>query len=223
MRVQDAAEKTREGSLLDVVLREVAAVDADVARAIEAERRRQDESIILIASENVASDAVMAAMGTALTNKYAEGYPGKRYYGGCQNVDVCEQLAIDRAKELFRADHANVQPHSGTQANAQVFAAVLKPGETILSMSLDHGGHLSHGHTVNFVGQIWKIERYGVSQKSERIDMDEVARVAREKKPRMIVCGASAYSRTIDFEAFGRIAKEVGAFLLADIAHIAGL
>jgi glycine hydroxymethyltransferase len=204
-------------------LEELRAVDPEVAKAIESERARQERNIVLIASENVVSDAVLAAMGTALTNKYAEGYPGKRYYGGCEFVDVTESLAIERAKKLFSADHANVQPHSGTQANLQVYGAVLKPGETILSMSLDHGGHLSHGHNVNFVGQIFKIERYGVAKGSERIDMDEVRKVAESKKPRMIVCGASAYSRIIDFKAFSEIAKSVGAYLLADIAHIAGL
>jgi glycine hydroxymethyltransferase len=215
--------RTHYPAMFEAQLAELRAVDPEVARAIEAERRRQEENVVLIASENVVSDAVLAAMGTALTNKYAEGYPGKRYYGGCENVDVAETLAIERAKKIFGADHANVQPHSGTQANLQVYGAVLKPGDTILSMSLDHGGHLSHGHTVNFVGQIFKIERYGVAKGSERIDMEEVQKTAERTKPRMIVCGASAYSRTIDFEGFARVAKSVGAYLLADIAHIAGL
>src|SRR5579872_4932132 len=210
-------------AMFDAQMAELRAVDPEVARAIEAEKRRQEENVVLIASENVVSDAVLAAMGTSLTNKYAEGYPGKRYYGGCENVDIAESLAIERAKKIFGADHANVQPHSGTQANLQVYGAVLKPGETILSMSLDHGGHLSHGHNVNFVGQIFKIERYGVAKGSETIDMDEVRKTAEKVKPRMIVCGASAYSRIIDFKAFGEIAKSVGAYLLADIAHIAGL
>jgi glycine hydroxymethyltransferase len=204
-------------------LEELKAVDPEVAACIDAERRRQEDSIVLIASENVVSDAVLAAMGTSLTNKYAEGYPGKRYYGGCENVDRGETLAIERAKQLFQADHANVQPHSGTQANMQVYGAVLKPGDTILSMSLDHGGHLSHGHNVNFVGQIFKIERYGVAKGTERIDMEEVRKVAEKVRPKMIVCGASAYSRIIDFKAFSEVAKSVGAYLLADIAHIAGL
>jgi glycine hydroxymethyltransferase len=204
-------------------LAELRAVDPEVARAIDAERQRQEDNVVLIASENVVSDAVLAALGTSLTNKYAEGYPGKRYYGGCEFVDQAESLAIERAKKIFGADHANVQPHSGTQANLQVYGAVLKPGDVILSMSLDHGGHLSHGHTVNFVGQIFKIERYGVAKGSDRIDLAEVKAVAERVKPRMIVCGASAYSRTIDFEGFSKVAKGVGAYLLADIAHIAGL
>jgi glycine hydroxymethyltransferase len=210
-------------SMFAAQLEELKAVDPEVAKCVDSERRRQEESIVLIASENVVSDAVLAALGTSLTNKYAEGYPGKRYYGGCEFVDVGESLAIERAKQIFQADHANVQPHSGTQANLQVYGAVLKPGDTILSMSLDHGGHLSHGHNVNFVGQIFKIERYGVAKGSERIDMNEVKSVAEKVRPKMIVCGASAYSRTIDFKAFSEVAKSVGAYLLADIAHIAGL
>jgi glycine hydroxymethyltransferase len=205
------------------ILDTVGGVDPEVRDALASEQRRQDDTIILIASENIASPAVMAAAGTWFTNKYAEGYPGKRYYGGCQFLDACEDLARTRACELFGADHANVQPHSGTQANLEVYGAVLKPGDTILSMSLDHGGHLSHGHAVNFVGQVYKIVRYGVTREDQRIDMEEVARVARAEKPRLIVCGASAYSRVIDFEGFAKIAKEVGAYLLADIAHIAGL
>ena len=210
-------------SMFAAQLEELKAVDPEIAKCVDNERHRQQDSIVLIASENVVSDAVLAALGTSLTNKYAEGYPGKRYYGGCEFVDVGEQLAIDRAKQIFQADHANVQPHSGTQANLQVYGAVLKPGDTILSMSLDHGGHLSHGHSVNFVGQIFKIERYGVAKGSERIDMNEVKQVAEKVRPKMIVCGASAYSRIIDFKAFSEIAKSVGAYLLADIAHIAGL
>ncbi len=217
------AKTARYPAQLEAQLAELRAVDPEIAKAIESERRRQEENVVLIASENVVSDAVLAAMGTALTNKYAEGYPGKRYYGGCEFVDVAETLAIERAKKIFGADHANVQPHSGTQANLQVYGAVLKPGDTILSMSLDHGGHLSHGHSVNFVGQIFKIERYGVAKGTERIDMDEVKTTAEKTKPRMIVCGASAYSRVIDFKAFSEVAKSVGAYLLADIAHIAGL
>jgi glycine hydroxymethyltransferase len=205
------------------IIDEVSRVDAEVGAALAAEERRQEDTLILIASENLASPAVMAAAGTWFTNKYAEGYPGKRYYGGCAHLDVAESLARDRACALFGADHANVQPHSGTQANLQVYGAVLEPGDKILSMSLDHGGHLSHGHPVNFVGKVYKIVRYGVRAQDQRIDMDEVARVAAAEKPKLIVCGASAYSRTIDFEAFGRIAKETKAYLLADIAHIAGL
>ncbi len=205
------------------VLDAVGPADPAVQEALAAEERRQQETLILIASENIASPAVMAASGSWFTNKYAEGYPGKRYYGGCQHLDTCEELARQRACQLFGADHANVQPHSGTQANLEVYGAVLQPGDKILSMSLDHGGHLSHGHSVNFVGQVYKIVRYGVRKADERIDMDEVARVARAERPKLIVCGASAYSRTIDFEAFGKIAREVGAYLLCDIAHIAGL
>ncbi len=207
----------------EAILSAIDGTDPDVAAALRDELRRQQETLILIASENTASPAVMAAAGSWFTNKYAEGYPGRRYYGGCAPLDVCERLARDRAKELFGADHANVQPHSGTQANLEVYGAVLEPGDTILAMSLDHGGHLSHGHPVNFVGRIYEIVNYGVSRADERIDMDEVARLAREHRPKMIVCGASAYSREIDFERFGRIAREVGAYLLADIAHIAGL
>ncbi len=207
----------------EAVLSAVHDVDPDVAAALRAERGRQDDTLVLIASENIASPAVMAAAGSWFTNKYAEGYPGKRYYGGCAHLDDCERLARERACALFGADHANVQPHSGTQANLEVYGAVLAPGDTILSMSLDHGGHLSHGHPVNFVGRVYKIVRYGVRKDDERIDMDEVARVARAERPKMIVCGASAYSRTIDFEAFAAVAREVGAYLLCDIAHIAGL
>ncbi|RMG06941.1 MAG: serine hydroxymethyltransferase [Planctomycetota bacterium] len=205
------------------ILGELATVDAEVEAALAAELRRQEETLILIASENTASPAVMAATGSWFTNKYAEGYPGRRYYAGCAHLDVCERLARERAKELFGAEHANVQPHSGTQANLEVYGAVLEPGDTILSMSLDHGGHLSHGHPVNFVGRLYRIVNYGVRRGDGRIDMDQVAALAREHRPRMIVCGASAYSRTIDFEAFAAVAREVEAYLLCDIAHIAGL
>mgnify|MGYP001460830480 CR=1 FL=1 len=207
----------------DAVVDTIGEVDREVREALAAEVRRQTETVILIASENVASPAVMAAAGSWFTNKYAEGYPGKRYYGGCAHLDVCERLARERAERLFGVDHANVQPHSGTQANLEVYGAVLSPGDTILSMSLDHGGHLSHGHPVNFVGKTYKVVSYGVRQSDQRIDMDQVAEVARRERPKVIVCGASAYSRTIDFAAFGAIAREVGALLLADIAHIAGL
>lgn len=205
------------------VLDHVRASDPEVADALSAELERQQSTVVLIASENTASPAVMAASGSWFTNKYAEGYPGRRYYGGCEHLDVCERLARERAKELFGAEHANVQPHSGTQANLEVYGAVLNPGDTILSMSLDHGGHLSHGHPVNFVGKVYSIVNYGVTQADERIDYDQVQALAREHKPRMIVCGASAYSRVIDFAKFAEIAKSVDAYLLADIAHIAGL
>ena len=207
----------------EAVIETLRGADAPVAEALSAEVRRQAETVILIASENIASPAVMAAAGSWFTNKYAEGYPGKRYYGGCAHLDVCERLARERTQRLFGVEHANVQPHSGTQANLEVYGAVLSPGDTILSMSLDHGGHLSHGHPVNFVGKTYKVVSYGVRKDDQRIDMDQVADVARREKPKIIVCGASAYSRTIDFAAFGAIAKETGALLLADIAHIAGL
>ena len=177
----------------------------------------------MIASENFVSPAVLEAAGTILTNKYAEGYPGKRYYGGCECVDVIEQLAIDRAKQLFGAEHANVQPHSGSQANMAAYFALAKPGDTLLAMSLNFGGHLTHGSPVNFSGKLFRIVPYGLSQATERIDMDEVARLARAEKPRIIVVGASAYPRTLDFAAFAAIAKEVGAALVVDMAHIAGL
>jgi glycine hydroxymethyltransferase len=196
--------------------------DPEVHRAIAAERRREKDKIILIASENYSSRAVLQAQGSVLTNKYAEGYPGKRYYGGCEHVDVCERLAIERACALFRTDHANVQPHSGSQANMAAYLAVLKPGDTILGMNLAHGGHLTHGSPVNFSGQLYKAESYGVARDTGRIDYDEVAAIAKRVQPKMMVVGASAYSRVIDFERFGAIARSVGAVSLADIAHIAG-
>ncbi|MCU0771161.1 MAG: ribose 5-phosphate isomerase B [Verrucomicrobia bacterium] len=198
-------------------------VDPEIAEVISNERRRQQENIELIASENFTSPAVMEAQGSVLTNKYAEGYPGKRWYGGCEHVDVAEQLAIDRAKQLFGAEHANVQPHSGSQANMAVYFAVLQPGDKLLTMDLSHGGHLTHGNKANFSGRFYEIVHYGVSPDNERIDYDQLARMAREHKPRMITVGASAYPRVIDFARMGQIAREVGAFLLADIAHIAGL
>ncbi len=198
-------------------------VDPELAAAVADEGRRQRDGVELIASENYVSEAVLAAAGTVLTNKYAEGYPGRRYYGGCEHVDVAERLAIERAKALFGAEHANVQPHSGTQANMAVYLSVLEPGDTILGMRLDHGGHLSHGHPVNFSGRLFKVVHYGVDPETERIDFDEVRRLAREHRPKMIVCGASAYPRVLDFQAFREIADEVGAYLTADIAHIAGL
>ncbi|HRV71504.1 MAG TPA: serine hydroxymethyltransferase [Thermovirgaceae bacterium] len=198
-------------------------VDSAVAAIIDAEMKREREGIELIASENVVSPAVLAAMGSVLTNKYAEGYPRKRYYGGCEVVDQAEDLARERAKELFGCDHANVQPHSGSQANMGVYFSVLKPGDTILAMSLSHGGHLTHGSPVNFSGQLYNVVSYGVSKETETIDFDQVASLAREHKPKMIVCGGSAYPRTIDAVKFREIAKDVGALLLFDIAHIAGL
>jgi len=198
-------------------------VDPAVAVAIEQERVRQQVNIELIASENFVSPAVMEAQGSVLTNKYAEGLPKKRWYGGCENVDTVEQLAIDRAKKLFGAEHANVQPHSGSQANMAVYFAVLKPGDKMLTMDLSHGGHLTHGNKANFSGKFFEIVHYGVRQEDEHIDYDQLAKMAREHKPKMITVGASAYPRTIDFKRMGEIAREVGAFLLADIAHIAGL
>jgi glycine hydroxymethyltransferase len=198
-------------------------VDPAIASAIEEERQRQQDNIELIASENFTSVAVMEAQGSVLTNKYAEGYPKKRWYGGCENVDTVEQLAIDRAKKLFGAEHANVQPHSGSSANMAVYFAFLKPGDKMLTMDLTHGGHLTHGNKANFSGKFFEIVHYGVRKEDELIDYDQLARMAREHKPKMITVGASAYSRIIDFERMGKIAREVSAYLLADIAHIAGL
>ena len=200
----------------------IAAEDPEIAAAMEAELKRQRDNIELIASENFVSPAVMDAMGTHLTNKYAEGYPGKRYYGGCVNVDVVENLARDRAKQLFGCDHANVQPHSGSQANIAVYFAMLNPGDTILGMNLSHGGHLTHGSPVNISGKYFNVVPYGVDE-TGYIDYDEFAKIARECKPKMIVAGASAYARIIDFKKMSEIAKEVGAYLMVDIAHIAGL
>ena len=202
---------------------EIKKVDPEVASAIEAEVNRQRNKIELIASENFVSNAVIEAMGTPLTNKYAEGYPGKRYYGGCENVDVVERLAIERAKELFGAEHANVQPHSGAQANMAVFFAVLNPGDTVLSMSLAHGGHLSHGSPVNMSGKYFNIVPYGVEEGTSVVDYDKIRELALECKPKLIVAGASAYPRVLDFKKFADIAKEVGAYLMVDIAHISGL
>jgi len=198
-------------------------VDPEIANAIDHERKRQQENIELIASENFVSPAVMEAQGSVLTNKYAEGYPKKRWYGGCENVDVVEQLAIDRAKKLFGAEHANVQPHSGSGANMAVYFAFLKPGDKMLTMDLSHGGHLTHGNKANFSGKFFEIVHYGVRKDDERIDYDQLAAMAREHRPKMITVGASAYPRVIDFKRMGEIAREVGAYLLADIAHIAGL
>ncbi len=198
-------------------------MDPQVAEAIELEVNRQRNKIELIASENFVSDAVMEALGTPLTNKYAEGYPGKRYYGGCEHVDIIEQLAIDRAKEIFGAEHANVQPHSGAQANSAVYFAFLNPGDTILGMNLAHGGHLSHGSPVNISGKYYKVVPYGVREDNCYIDYEELRNIAKENTPKIIVAGASAYSRTLDFKAFKEIADEVGAILMVDMAHIAGL
>ncbi len=197
--------------------------DPDIYNAIRAEVRRQNENIELIASENFTSLSVLEAMGSVLTNKYAEGYPSKRWYGGCENVDVVEQLAIDRAKQLFGAEHANVQPHSGTSANIAVFMALLEPGDKILGMDLTHGGHLSHGHKMNYSGKFYTIIPYGVSPKDERIDYDALEKLALEHKPKMILLGASAYPRIIDFERGRKIADQVGALLMVDMAHFAGL
>lgn len=201
----------------------VKASDPEIYSAITSELARQQNKIELIASENFVSEAVMEAMGTPLTNKYAEGYPGKRYYGGCECVDVAENLAIERAKQLFGAEYANVQPHSGAQANMAVFFGLLTPGDTVLSMSLAHGGHLSHGSPVNMSGKYFNIVPYGVTEDTNLIDYDEVERLALECKPKLILAGASAYPRTIDFERFSQIAKKVGAYLMVDMAHIAGL
>jgi len=201
----------------------ISEIDPEIAEALKLEANRQDYKLNLIASENYTSRAVMEAQGSIMTNKYAEGYPGKRYYGGCEFVDIAENLAKDRAKAIFGAEHVNVQPHSGSGANMGVYFSVLKPGDTIMSMDLSHGGHLSHGSPVNFAGQLYKIVPYGVSRETEALDYDVLMEMAKQTRPKMIVCGASAYSRTLDFKRFREIADEVGAYLLADIAHIAGL
>ena len=207
-------------ALMDLRLK---TADPEIAQSIDRERQRQQENIELIASENFTSPAVMEAQGSVLTNKYAEGYPKKRWYGGCENVDVVEQLAIDRAKQLFGAEHANVQPHSGSGANMAVYFAFLKPGDKMLTMDLSHGGHLTHGNKANFSGKFFEIVHYGVRPGDEQLDYDQLASMAREQRPKMITVGASAYSRVIDFARLGEVAREVGAYLLADIAHIAGL
>jgi glycine hydroxymethyltransferase len=203
--------------------RSLAQTDPEIARAIGQEVHRQNSGLELIASENFVSQAVMEAQGSVLTNKYAEGYPGKRYYGGCEFVDVAESLAIARAKELFGAEHANVQPHSGAQANMAVYFTLLKPGDTVLGMNLAHGGHLTHGHPLNFSGKLYTIVPYGVRKDDERIDYEELGRLAHEHKPKMIMVGASAYPRVIDFERIGKVGKEIGAPVVTDMAHIAGL
>ncbi len=201
----------------------LARTDPEVADAVRNETVRQGRQLELIASENFVSEAVLEALGTVLTNKYAEGYPGRRYYGGCEDVDVAENLAIARAKQLFGADHANVQPHSGAQANTAVYMTVVKPGETILGMNLSHGGHLTHGHPLNFSGRFFKVVAYGVRKEDERIDYEAMSALAREHRPKVLVVGASAYPRTIDFAAVKKAADECGAVIMADIAHIAGL
>src|SRR5687768_9049947 len=207
----------------DFLHREMSAVDPEIADAIALETTRQNDTLELIASENHVSHAVLTAMGSVFTNKYAEGYPGKRYYGGCGPTDIVENIAIARAKELFGAEHANVQPHSGSQANQSVYFAMLKPGDTIMGMDLSHGGHLTHGHPLSYSGRDFKVVAYGVRKDDELIDYDEMERIAEEAKPRMIICGASAYSRVIDFKRIREIADKVGALMMADIAHIAGL
>ena len=205
------------------LLKNLDVVDTEIQEAINKELSRQRDKLEMIASENIVSKSVMQAQGSVLTNKYAEGYPGKRYYGGCEYVDVVEQLAIDRAKKLFGAEYANVQPHSGAQANTAVYFALLQPGDTILGMNLTDGGHLTHGSPVNISGKYFKIIPYGVDKETERIDYDELERLAKEHQPKLIVGGASAYSRIIDFERMAQIAKSVGAYFMVDMAHIAGL
>ena len=210
-------------SELSWMARSLAEVDPEIHAAIQTEIDRQNSGLELIASENFTTEAVMEATASVLTNKYAEGYPGRRYYGGCENVDVAEELARERAKKLFRAEHANVQPHSGSQANAAAYAAVVKPGETILGMNLSHGGHLTHGHHLNFSGMTYHVVPYGVRREDEQIDYDELARLAAEHKPKMIIAGGSAYPRVLDFRRFREIADSVGAVLLVDMAHFSGL
>ena len=203
--------------------RSLSETDPEIAKAIASERHRQNSGLELIASENFVSQAVLEAAGSVLTNKYAEGYPGKRYYGGCEFVDVAESLAIARAKELFGAEHANVQPHSGAQANMSVYFTLLKPGDTVLGMNLSHGGHLTHGHPLNFSGKLYTIVPYGVRAEDEQIDYDELERLAHQHRPKMIMVGASAYPRVIDFERIGRVGKDTGSPVVTDMAHIAGL
>ncbi|MEN2998351.1 MAG: serine hydroxymethyltransferase [Brevinematia bacterium] len=221
MKVHD---KVVYRSILDAIRGEsLEEIDPEIYDAILCELKRQEYHLELIASENAVSRAVLEAMGSVLTNKYAEGYPSKRYYGGCEFVDIIESLAIERAKKLFNAEHANVQPHSGAQANMSVYLAFLKPGDTLLGMNLSHGGHLTHGSKVNSSGKLYNVVYYGVNKETELIDYDEVEKLAEEIKPKLIVCGASSYSRQIDFKRFSEIAKKVGAYLMADIAHYAGL
>lgn len=203
--------------------RRLSTTDPEIFEAVKNETNRQAFTLEMIASENFVSEAVLEAQGSVLTNKYAEGYPGKRYYGGCEFVDVAESLAIERARRLFGVDHANVQPHSGTQANTAVFMATLKPGDTILGMNLSHGGHLSHGHPLNISGRLFNVASYGVNKETERVEADELLKIARESKPKIIIAGWSAYPRVLDFAAFRRAADEVGALLMTDMAHFAGL
>src|SRR6185369_16506052 len=212
-----------EPATLSFTLRSLADADPEIAQAIRHEKERQNEGLELIASENFVSRAILEAAGSVLTNKYAEGYPGKRYYGGCEFVDVAETLAINRVKQLFSAEHANVQPHSGAQANMAVFLAALYPGDTILGLDLAHGGHLTHGMRLNFSGKYFQVVSYGVRKEDHRIDYDDLAKKAREHKPRIVIAGASAYPRFFDFGKFAEICKEVGALLMVDMAHIAGL
>ncbi|MBI5638683.1 MAG: serine hydroxymethyltransferase [Nitrospinae bacterium] len=202
---------------------ELAKTDPEIFKAIQDETGRQAHTLEMIASENFVSEAVLEAQGSVLTNKYAEGYPGRRYYGGCEFVDVAEQLAIDRAKQLFGVDHANVQPHSGSQANTAIFLAALKPGDTILGMNLSHGGHLTHGHPLNISGRLYKIAAYGVNRDTEQVDYGDLLKLAKEHRPKLIIAGWSAYPRVLDFAAFRRVADEVGAMLMTDMAHFAGL
>ena len=220
--VKQKGRKNMLGKIMDTIGL-VSQADPEVGRAMEEELGRQRRNLELIASENLVSPAVMAAMGSVLTNKYAEGYPGRRYYGGCEYVDVVENIARDRAKTLFGAEHANVQPHSGAQANLAVYQALVKPGDTVLGMNLAHGGHLTHGSPVNFSGQLYHIIPYGVDEETGLIDYDKLHDLAMEHRPKMIIAGASAYPRTIDFEKFGQVARECGAYLFVDMAHIAGL
>ena len=209
--------------MIDEMIAKVALTDREIADAIKAEFDRQQDGLELIASENVVSEAVMCAMGSVLTNKYAEGYPGKRYYGGCSCVDVAETIAIERAKKLFGAAYANVQPHSGAQANTAVYFALIKPGDTVMGMSLAHGGHLTHGSPVNISGMYYNFVPYELNPETEYIDMEQYERLAREHRPKLIVAGASAYPRTIDFKRMAEIAHSVGAYFMVDMAHIAGL
>src|SRR4249920_2081041 len=207
----------------NLIWRTLAETDPEIAAAITNERHRQNHGLELIASENFVSRAVLEAAGSVFTNKYAEGYPGRRYYGGCEWVDVVEQTAIDRAKALFGAEHANVQPHAGTQANMAVYFTLLKPGDTVLGMNLAHGGHLTHGHPLNFSGLLYSIVPYGVRKDDERIDYEELERLAHEHKPKMIMVGASAYPRVIEFERIGAVGKAIGTPVVTDMAHLAGL
>src|SRR5712675_2427387 len=216
-------ERQRAATGHEFLQRALADVDPQIADAIRLETRRQNDTLELIASENHVSHAVLTAMGSVFTNKYAEGYPGKRYYGGCGPTDIVENIAIERAKQLFGADHANVQPHSGSQANMAVYFAMLKPGDTIMGMDLSHGGHLTHGHPLSYSGRDFKVVAYHVRKEDELIDYDEMEKLADEHKPRMIICGASAYSRVIDFKRIREICDRSGSLMMADIAHIAGL